>query len=50
MGGLNSFATQTMIGTGLVLLLFIIFHILDLTQAFRRQLLPSSSTARFTRT
>lgn len=31
MGGLNSFATRTMIVTGVVLLLFIIFHILDLT-------------------
>lgn len=30
-GGLNSFTTRTMIVTGLVLLLFIIFHILDLT-------------------
>ncbi|WKD59934.1 succinate dehydrogenase cytochrome b subunit [Corynebacterium caspium] len=31
MGGLNSFATRTMLVTGLVLLAFIIFHILDLT-------------------
>ncbi|MBV7282523.1 MULTISPECIES: succinate dehydrogenase cytochrome b subunit [unclassified Corynebacterium] len=31
MGGLQSFATQTMIVTGIVLLAFIIFHILDLT-------------------
>ncbi|AZA14522.1 succinate dehydrogenase cytochrome b subunit [Corynebacterium choanae] len=31
MGGLNSFTARTMIVTGVVLLLFIIFHILDLT-------------------
>lgn len=31
MGGLDSFATRTMLVTGLFLLLFIIFHILDLT-------------------
>ncbi len=31
MGGLNSFATRTMLVTGIVLLAFIIFHILDLT-------------------
>lgn len=31
MGGLDSFATRTMLVTGVVLLLFIIFHILDLT-------------------
>lgn len=31
MGGLDSFATRTMLVTGLILLLFIIFHILDLT-------------------
>lgn len=30
-GGLDSFATRTMLVTGVVLLLFIIFHILDLT-------------------
>ncbi|MCG7468188.1 succinate dehydrogenase cytochrome b subunit [Corynebacterium sp. ACRPE] len=31
MGGLDSFATKTMLVSGLVLLLFIIFHLLDLT-------------------
>ena len=31
MGGLDSFATKTMLVTGIVLLLFIVFHILDLT-------------------
>lgn len=31
MGGLNSFTTRSMIVTGIVLLAFIIFHILDLT-------------------
>lgn len=31
MGGLDSFATKTMLVTGAVLLLFIIFHLLDLT-------------------
>lgn len=31
MGGLSSFATRTMLVTGVVLLLFIIFHLLDLT-------------------
>lgn len=31
MGGLNSFTTSTMLVTGIVLLAFIIFHILDLT-------------------
>ncbi|MGV0360602.1 succinate dehydrogenase cytochrome b subunit [Corynebacterium minutissimum] len=31
MGGLDSFATKTMLVTGVVLLLFIVFHILDLT-------------------
>ncbi|APT91781.1 succinate dehydrogenase [Corynebacterium phocae] len=31
MGGLDSFATRTMLVTGIVLLLFIVFHILDLT-------------------
>ena len=31
MGGLDSFATRSMLVTGVVLLLFIIFHILDLT-------------------
>ena len=31
MGGLNSFTARTMIVTGIVLLAFIIFHILDLT-------------------
>lgn len=31
MGGLDSFATRTMLVTGAVLILFIIFHILDLT-------------------
>ncbi|NLZ58736.1 MAG: succinate dehydrogenase cytochrome b subunit [Corynebacterium sp.] len=31
MGGYNSFATRTMLVTGIVLLAFIIFHILDLT-------------------
>ncbi|QPK79378.1 succinate dehydrogenase cytochrome b subunit [Corynebacterium lizhenjunii] len=31
MGGLDSFATSTMLVTGVILLLFIIFHILDLT-------------------
>lgn len=31
MGGLDSFATKTMLVTGIVLLLFIIFHLLDLT-------------------
>ena len=31
MGGMSSFATRTMLVTGVVLLLFIIFHILDLT-------------------
>ncbi|MDY3127267.1 MAG: succinate dehydrogenase cytochrome b subunit [Corynebacterium sp.] len=31
MGGLDSFATRTMLATGAILLLFIIFHILDLT-------------------
>ncbi|MCK7642473.1 succinate dehydrogenase cytochrome b subunit [Corynebacterium sp. CCM 8835] len=31
MGGLSSFATRTMLVSGLVLLLFIVFHILDLT-------------------
>lgn len=31
LGGYNSFATRTMLVTGLVLLAFIIFHILDLT-------------------
>ncbi|WP_293770591.1 succinate dehydrogenase cytochrome b subunit [uncultured Corynebacterium sp.] len=31
MGGMDSFATKTMLVTGAVLLLFIIFHILDLT-------------------
>lgn len=31
MGGLQNFATRTMIVTGIVLLAFIIFHILDLT-------------------
>lgn len=30
-GGMNSFATRTMLFTGIVLLAFIIFHILDLT-------------------
>ena len=30
-GGLNSFAARTMVVTGIVLLLFIIFHLLDLT-------------------
>ena len=42
MGGLNSFATQTMIVTGLVLLLFIIFHILDLTLG-----VPPAASAEF---
>lgn len=31
MGGLDSFATRTMAVTGIVLLLFLIFHLLDLT-------------------
>ena len=31
MGGLDSFATKTMLVSGIVLLLFIIFHLLDLT-------------------
>ena len=31
MGGLDSFATKSMLVTGIVLLLFIIFHLLDLT-------------------
>ena len=31
MGGLDSFATKTMLVTGAVLLLFIVFHLLDLT-------------------
>ena len=31
MGGLNSFSARTMLVTGIVLLLFIIFHLLDLT-------------------
>src|SRR5699024_12060375 len=31
MGGLQSFATRTMLVTGVVLLLFVIFHLLDLT-------------------
>ncbi|QNE88803.1 succinate dehydrogenase cytochrome b subunit [Corynebacterium incognita] len=31
MGGMDSFATRTMIVTGLVLLFFVVFHILDLT-------------------
>lgn len=31
MGGLDSFATKSMLVTGVVLLLFIIFHLLDLT-------------------
>ena len=31
MGGMDSFATKTMLVTGVVLLLFIVFHILDLT-------------------
>lgn len=31
MGGLDSFATKTMLVSGVVLLLFIIFHLLDLT-------------------
>ncbi len=31
MGGLDSFATRTMLVTGLVLLLFVVFHLLDLT-------------------
>lgn len=31
MGGMNSFTTRTMLVTGIVLLAFIIFHILDLT-------------------
>ena len=31
MGGLDSFATKTLLVSGLVLLLFIIFHLLDLT-------------------
>ncbi|KQB87271.1 succinate dehydrogenase cytochrome b subunit [Corynebacterium lowii] len=31
LGGLDSFSTRTMLVTGIVLLLFIIFHILDLT-------------------
>lgn len=30
-GGLNSFSSRTMLITGLILLLFVIFHILDLT-------------------
>ncbi|MDN5581190.1 MAG: succinate dehydrogenase cytochrome b subunit [Corynebacterium sp.] len=30
-GGLNTFTASSMLGTGMVLLLFIIFHILDLT-------------------
>lgn len=31
MGGINSFATRTMLITGIILLAFVIFHILDLT-------------------
>ncbi|MCS4489748.1 succinate dehydrogenase cytochrome b subunit [Corynebacterium sp. ES2794-CONJ1] len=31
MGGMNSFTTRTMLVTGIVLLAFIVFHILDLT-------------------
>lgn len=30
-GGLNSFSTRSMLVTGLILLLFVIFHVLDLT-------------------
>ncbi|MDO4909538.1 MAG: succinate dehydrogenase cytochrome b subunit [Corynebacterium sp.] len=40
-GGLSSFTTRTMIVTGIVLLLFIIFHILDLTLGVA----PAASTA-----
>lgn len=31
MGGVNSFATRTMLITGIILLAFVVFHILDLT-------------------
>lgn len=41
MGGLNSFTARTMIVTGLVLLLFIFFHILDLTMGVQ----PAASAA-----
>ncbi|MCZ9309553.1 succinate dehydrogenase cytochrome b subunit [Corynebacterium uberis] len=40
-GGLNSFTSRTMLVTGIVLLLFIIFHILDLTLGVA----PAASTA-----
>ena len=36
MGGLDSFATKTMLVSGIVLLLFIIFHLLDLTMTTER--------------
>ncbi|AIG63573.1 succinate dehydrogenase [Corynebacterium atypicum] len=41
MGGMNTFATRTMLFTGVILLLFIIFHIMDLTMGAQ----PAASAA-----
>ena len=57
MGGMDSFATRSMLVTGIVLLLFIIFHLLDLTvgvqpiaaEAFQHGAVKANMLATFSR-
>ena len=57
MGGMDSFATRSMLVTGIVLLLFLIFHLLDLTvgvqpiaaEAFQHGAVKANMLATFSR-